>query len=242
MRYLIILFSALCFVNCNKSTEQDIKKNEIKTPKVLAKENRISPNLQPIDTLEIFKDSLSFGNKKKSKIVIIKIGNEDSTFVNIHLYRKHENKWIISDSLTLGNINFPKLHPEIIDFNNDAFNDIIFTSGTAARGGNNVQTLVLYSPKEKSLKWIKNSENFPNLMYNKKLDCIDACILTGGETTYFLKIKNDSLKEFANVDHRDGNITVEILDENGKWKEIKRLKSKSKDMKRFINYNPIEER
>ena len=42
----------------------------------------------------------------------------------------------------------------------------------------------------------------------------------------FLKIVNDSLKEFANVDQRDGRIIAEILDENGKWKEIQNIKDK----------------
>ena len=54
-------------------------------------------------------------------------------------------------------------------------------------------------------------------MYNEKLNCIDAVILTGGQTTYFLKIENDSLKEFASVDQSDGIITAKILEENGKW-------------------------
>lgn len=112
----------------------------------------------------------------------------------------------------------------------------------AARGGNIVQTLILFSHKNNSLKWIKNSENFPNLMYNEKLDCVDACILTGGQTTIFLKIENDSLKEFANVDQRDGRITVEIIDGNGQRKEIQSIKDKNESFDRFINYNPIEKR
>jgi len=77
-------------------------------------------------------------------------------------------------------------------------------------------------------------------MYNKKLDCIDALVLTGGLTTYFLKIKNDSLKEFARVDQRNGRITSEILDKNGKWQEIKNTKEKFSGFDRFINFNPIE--
>jgi len=112
----------------------------------------------------------------------------------------------------------------------------------AARGGNIVQTLILFSPKNKSLNWIKNSEDFPNLMYNEKLDCIDACILTGGQRTCFLEIENDSLKEFANVDQRDGKITAEILDEYGNWKEIHNIKDEPEGFDRFINFNPIEKR
>lgn len=112
----------------------------------------------------------------------------------------------------------------------------------AARGGNIVQTLILYSNENQSLSWIKNSEDFPNLMYNEKLNCIDAVILTGGQTTYFLKIENDSLKEFASVDQSDGIITAKILEENGKWKEIKSIKESSENFDRFIDFNPIEKR
>ena len=76
----------------------------------------------------------------------------------------------------------------------------------------------------------------------KKLDCIDALAFTGGLTTVFLKIRNDRLIQFASVDQRDNKISVEVLDNNGKWKEINNIIDKSKDMKRFINYNPLEER
>jgi hypothetical protein len=79
-------------------------------------------------------------------------------------------------------------------------------------------------------------------MYNKKLDCIDAFILTGGNTTCFLKIENDSLTEFARVEQRDELITSEVLEKNGKWKELSKVKDYSEDMKRFINYNPLQER
>jgi hypothetical protein len=245
MKYLIILFSAFFLVNCNRITKQDVEKSETIEPKVLTEKNntpKIENNNPLIDTLEIFKDSLSFGNKKKSKIIITKIGNEDRTFVNIYLFKKHENRWNISDSLTLDNINFPELNSEIKDFNNDGFNDIIFTSGTAARGANNVQTLILYDSNDK-LKWIRNSEYYPNLMYNSKLKCVDALIFTGGLTTVFLKIEKDSLKEFANVDQRDGRIVVETIDEKGKRVEIKNTIDKTEnDFKRFINFNPLEER
>ena len=243
MRYLIILFSAFCLINCNRAKERNTNKYENSPVKKFKEKKKIAKieTSTPIDTLEIFKDSLNFGYKKKSKIIIIKIGNEDSTFVHMNLFKKQAGKWIKTDSLNLENIYFPQLYTEIKDFNNDGFKDIIFTSGTAMRGGNNIQTLILYSPKSKSLNWIKNSEDYPNLLYNKKLDCIDSLVLTGGETTYFLKIKNDSLKEFAKVNHRDGIITSEILESNKKWKVIKSIKDQTRGLKRFIDYNPIEE-
>ena len=230
MKNTIYLVISILVLSCTKKTES----------KILQKPKEESSVV--VDTLDFFSDSLKFGVKKKNRIDILKIGVQDSTIIKVFLFEKNKKTWQLKDSLVLNGTRIEDLKTEIKDFNNDNFNDAIFTSGIAARGGNVVQTLILYSPKDKALKWIKNSESYPNLMYNKKLDCVDALVLTGGETTYFLKIKNDSLKEFANVDHRDENITAEILDENGKWKEIKRIKNQSQDLKRFTNYNPIEER
>ncbi|HJR99367.1 MAG TPA: hypothetical protein VJ780_00415 [Flavobacterium sp.] len=195
-----------------------------------------------IDTLEFFTDSINFGQRQNNKIEVYKISKEENTIAKVYLYEKRKNQWKLNDSLTLEAVKINDLETQIKDFNNDNFNDIIFTTGMAARGGNIVQSLILYSPKEKTLKWIKNSESFPNLMYNEKLNCIDACILTGGQTTYFLKIKNDSLKEFAIVDQRDERIIAEIPDEDGKWKEIENLKDTAESFDRFINFNPIEKR
>jgi len=215
--------------NCNRKQERVVKENKI-------------DNIVFIDTLEVFKDSINFGKRNDNKIEIYKIGNQDSTFAKVYLYELHNVDWKLKDSLILNAVRVNDLETEIKDFNNDGFNDIIFTSGMAARGGNIVQTLILYSNENQSLSWIKNSEDFPNLMYNEKLNCIDAVILTGGQTTYFLKIENDSLKEFASVDQSDGIITAKILEENGKWKEIKSIKESSENFDRFIDFNPIEKR
>lgn len=218
------------FIGCNKKTE---------TKTIIAKKIEKST---PVDTLEFFIDSISFGQKQKNKIEIYKIGTEENIIVKVYLYEKSENQWKIKDSLRLETVRTNDLETQIKVFNNDNFKDIIFTTGMAARGGNIIQTLILYSPINKSLNWIKNSESFPNLMYNQKLNCIDACILTGGQTTYFLKIENDSLKEFANVDQREKRIIVEVLDMNGKWKVIENIKEETEGFDRFINFNPIEKR
>lgn len=226
MKIILIAFFSVLLISCNKSNdENNLKKLE---------------EIAICDTIEFYSDSTTFGIETKSKIDIYKIVTNQNTFIKVFLFKKDTNLWILNDSLIVDGDFINKLNYEISDFNNDNSNDLLFVSGTAARGGNVIQTLVLYS--DEKLKWIKNSENYPNLMYNKKLDCIDALILTGGNTTYFLKIENDSLKEFARVDQRDKLITSEILEKNGKWKEISIKKDYSEDIKRFINYNPIQER
>jgi hypothetical protein len=230
MKKILIITLSFLLLSCKKEIE--ITKPENSFPKI--------ENLTVSDTLERFSDSTNFGIK--NKIDLYRIGTNQNTIIKIYLYEKNSVYWKLNDSLIVEGDRVNILNTEISDFNNDKLNDVIFNSGTAARGGNIVQTLILYSPKNKSLKWIKNSERFPNLMYNEKLDCIDALILTGGQTTYFLKIKNDSLKEFAKVDQRDGRIVSEVLDENEKWKIIKNIKDKPEGFERFINFNPIEER
>lgn len=225
-------FFLLFIFSCNKVIEIKSQENP----------SQVIENLIVSDTLEHFSDSTNFGIKAENRIDIYKIGTNSNTFIRTYLFKKIENNWILNDSLIIEGDLINNLNTEISDFNNDQLNDIIFTSGTANRGGNNVQTLILYSKESDKLKWIKNSENFPNLIYKKKLDCIDAIILTGGQTTYFLKIKNDSLKEFANVDQRDNRIVSEILDKNGKWQEIENIEEKFSGFDRFINFDPIEVR
>ena len=227
---LVIILSFLIF-SCKKDTEITHSKSNFQEIEALIS-----------DTIERFTDSINFGIKTKNKIDIFRIEESQNTFVKIYLYEKNKNKWKIKDSLKVEGDKVNILNTEISDFNNDKLNDIIFTSGTSARGGNNVQTLILYKKDTKKLNWIKNSDYFPNLMYNEKLDCIDSFILTGGNTTCFLKIKNDSLFHFASVDQRDNKISIEILDENGKWKKTQSVEDNSEDFKRFIDFNPIEER
>ena len=228
MKKLLII--AFIFFNCKKEI---IKQN---------KSLPIVENLTFSDTLDKNVDTINFGIKNKNKIEVYRIATEQNVFVKIYLYEKNTIQWKLKDSLIVEGEGVNDLNLEISDFNNDKYNDIIFTSGMAARGGNVVQTLILFSKENKKLKLIKNSTNFPNLMYNEKLDCIDALILTGGQTTYFLKITNDSLKEFANVDQRDGRIISKVLDKNGKWKEIIDIKDIPDGFDRFINFNPIEKR
>ena len=230
MKNAIILITILLLISCsNKSETRTVAENKVEKSVF-------------VDTLELFKDSISFGQRKKNKIEVYKISKEKKIIAKVYLYEKIKNQWKLRDSLTLEAVRINDLETQIKDFNNDNFNDIIFTTGMAGRGGNIIQSLILYSPKDKTLNWIKNSENYPNLMYNKKLDCIDALILTGGQTTYFLNIVKDRLIEFANVDQRDGRIIAEIIDENGKWKEIENIKDTPESFDRFINFNPIEKR
>ena len=75
--------------------------------------------------------------------------------------------------------------PNISDFNNDNFKDITFISGSAARGANEVRRLFIYDNQNRELISIVNSQNYPNMQYNKELNCIDAFIDRRNFYTFF---------------------------------------------------------
>jgi len=203
---------------------------------------------------EKFVDSLNVGRKRKTKVEIEKFrhANNGDVFVTLNFYDLKDiwvetkgsmfHTWELKNSFKFIKDGVTGLDVQISDFNNDGFNDMTYQSGIAGRGGNTVMTLFVYEPKNKDFIHIKNSDNYPNLSFNSKLNCINSVILTGSTTTAFLKIKNDSLDEFARVDVSD-KIVVEEKDSTGKFKiiEEKLFKGNDDDFYRtFRNYKPLE--
>ena len=128
------------------------------------------------------------------------------------------------------------LDVQIGDFNNDGFNDVTYQSGIAGRGGNIVMTLFVYDPENKDFIHIKNSESYPNLTYNPKLNCINSLILTGSTITSFLTIRKDSLQEFARVDVSDKIVVEEkkILQASLRLLKKKVFKGNDKDLYKVL--------
>lgn len=114
--------------------------------------------------------------------------------------RSKTREWLRKQSLKFEDLRYVRCDAEISDFNNDGFKDITFISGQAARGANEIRTLLIYDSTKDELVHIKNSADFPNLAYNKKLNCIDAWAVHGTTTTIFLRLQGDMLREFASVD------------------------------------------
>ncbi|MCP1298666.1 hypothetical protein NK356_05775 [Chryseobacterium sp. S0630] len=203
---------------------------------------------------EKFVDSVNVGRKGKAKVEFEKfrhVKNGD-VFVTLNFYDLKEvwveskgskfHTWELKNSFKFDKDGISDMDVQIGDFNNDGFNDITYQSAIAGRGGNVVMTLFVYDPGNKDFIHIKNSESYPNLTYNAKLDCINSLILTGSTTTVFLKIKKDSLHEFARVDVSD-KIIVEEKDSTGKFKIIEEKPFKGNDedfYKIFKNYKPLE--
>ena len=194
------------------------------------------------EIIETFVDSLNIGEKGKNKVELIKHRVFDDTYVIVKFYRKATvpNRWYNAKTYIVQCNAMQGLLPNITDFNNDNFNDITFISAQAARGANEVRRLFVYDDYERALISIVNSEDYPNMRYNKELNCIDAFLFHGGTSTVFARIKGDSLKEFASV-HNDSHRTVYEVDKFGKDKLLRRDKINPEDVYiRYINYKPLK--
>lgn len=194
------------------------------------------------EIIETFVDSLNIGEKGKNKVELIKHRVFDDTYVIVKFYRKATvpNRWYNANTYIVQCNAMQGLVPNITDFNNDNFNDITFISAQAARGANEVRRLFVYDDYERALISIVNSEDYPNMLYNKELNCIDAFLFHGGTSTVFARIKGDSLKEFASV-HNDSHRTVYEVDKFGKDKLLRRDKINPEDVYiRYINYKPLK--
>ncbi len=204
---IFFLFSLSC------STKQEKKENNTQS-----KKNTIIN----AEIIESFVDSLNIGEKGKSKVEIIKRFVSDSVCVSIKFYTKETKNWILQNTYFYeGQISYG-IEPEIMDFNNDKFNDFTYRSATAARSANEVRRLFIYDNENKKLISIHNSQGYPNMQYNKELNCIDAFLVYGGTSTVFTRIVADSLREFASISSSFGNRIVHEIDTFGNSKIIQK--------------------
>lgn len=204
---------------------------------------------------EKFVDSLNIGFKGMNKVEIEKFRNDSTEdhLVILNFYKKDSirdfkdqknmgYRWEQVNRFYFEKDGLTGIDSEIEDFNNDGFKDLTYRSGIAGRGGNTIRTLFIFNPMDKSFVHVKNSDNYPNLSYNPKLNCINSLILTGSTITSYLTIKKDSLFEFARVDVSD-KIVVEERDSLGKFHVIEEKKFNGNDKDfyiPFMNYKPLE--
>ena len=196
--------------------------------------------------IDTFIDSLNIGEKGKCKIELIKHRVYDDIYVIIKFYIKGSNSikdpetWMVQNNYCYETTTLMGFEPNISDFNNDSFNDITFISGTAARGANEIRRLFIYDNQKQELVSIVKSQDYPNMLYNRELDCIDAFLVYGGCSTAFLHISGDSLKEFASVELFDG-LTVSTYDKKGKEKVILKDATNKAGYIRYKNFRPLKE-
>jgi hypothetical protein len=248
--FLIIILTVLFSCNSKQGKEKVVK---ISKTSEATKNKFSSVDSQYLDNskteiLETFVDSINIGEKGKCKIELIKHRVYADNFVIIRFYikgrytTKDPETWMNTNTYCYETNTMLGFEPNISDFNNDNLNDITFISGSAARGANEIRRLLVYDNKNEELISIVNSQSFPNMQYNKELNCIDAFIITGGTSTHFVRIKNDSLIEFASV-HNDNNRTVYEIDKFGKEKLLRKdtIIGNENINVRYRNYKPLKE-
>lgn len=189
---------------------------------------------------EFFVDSLNIGRKSFNKIEILKYRTLDSNYVVIKFYTKQDGKWHIKNDIQSEKDGVVGCDPKLADFNNDGLNDMTYISAVAARGANEVRQLFIYDKHQDKLIFLKNSDDYPNLLYNIELNCIDAFLVYGGCSTVFLNISGDSLKEFASVELFEG-LTVRTYDKNGKETIILQDTTNKSGYIRYKNFRPLKE-
>jgi len=223
-RLLVLIFLLLCA--CQPKSRQ-----------VEAEKSAAPTETSQLD--EYFVDSLTIGIKAFNKVELSMYRTPDSVFVNIKFYSKQRDLWVLKNEFHFLKDPITSCSPVLKDFNNDGLNDLTYQSSIAARGANNIRKLFIYDKKSDELLFIKNSEAYPNLLYNEKLDCIDAFLVTGSSTTVFLKLEGDHLRKFASVDLSDG-LTVWVYDKNGIRKIIRQDSMNEGSQVRYKNFRPLE--
>jgi len=230
MKYLnFIIFALFVSICCTKKTENKTSNENLK----IAKNNT--------ELEEEYIDSLKIGVSGYYKIDFKKFRSNDSVYVDIKFYEKNNSKWNLKQNFHFLKDGVLNCNVEFKDFNNDKLNDFTFQSSIAGRGANIIRKLFIFDKKTGKLIFIRNSEDFPNLRYNKELDCVDAFRVYGGTQSAFAKIEKDSLREFANVELFEERIIINTIDKNGKEKNIKNEKFEEGCFIRFKNYSPLKE-
>jgi len=235
-QYLILTF--IFFLSCQDRQSKIVSSNNLADtiqPIAEIKSQDDKPQLE-----EFFIDSLNIGRKSFNKIELSKYRTADSNYVVIKFFSKKSEKWNLRNEFHFEKDGVTECDPKMGDFNNDGLNDIICVSNVAARGANEIRRLFIYDKRNDNLVYINNSDNYPNMLYNKELNCIDAFLIYAGSSTVFLKINGDSLREFASVELFDG-LTITTYDREGKGKIIYQNTTSKTDYIRYKNFNPLQE-
>lgn len=199
------------------------------------------PNETPEETrIEEFTDDKLIGRRKKNKIEIRCFSRGSERFAELKFFRRSEyGSWIEIQSFKFDKDGVTDCDPAIADFNNDGLKDFTYQSNVAARGANEVRKLFIYDRKHDELVYIKNSEDYPNMVYNERRHCIDAWLFYGATSTVFLKIEGDKLRQFAMVSTGLERV-IEVFDTNGNSHILSRRKMNDQDVyTRYLDFQPV---
>ena len=191
---------------------------------------------------EHFSDSKTVIKPNRYQLNISQKNNKDESIVSYELFKKTGKKWT---KLQTGNFkkqaNFGLYVSTDEDLNNDGYNDVKISFAQAGRGANEINKLLIFNPKTQKLIEIVNSQDYPNLHYNAKRNCVNSYSFSGGNSTYFLKINNKRLQEFARVDFYNDSVSSYKI-KNKEEILLKKKPYESSDAAVFFSdYDPIEE-
>lgn len=237
---LIILLIGLLFFQCQEGRKAELKDAQISEESNVDDTTTSAESHTKLPAPEILIDSLKIAKSGDFKIVLRQIRTLDSVYVEFDLFKKENLEWKHIQYFSIEKDGITNLDVEFTDFNNDNYNDLTFKRGVAARGANELRSLFIFDKEKEKLIHIRNSNNYPNLRYNEELDCIDAWLIYGGSSTVFLRLEEDTLREFAGVsllDTRD----VYTIDRNGNRKMLSQEIIKDSVVYiRYSNYNPLK--
>jgi hypothetical protein len=167
--YILIL---LLIFSCNSKHTDKRGKSDSTNDTTNKNENVDELTNSNVEILEIFVDSINIGEKGLNKIKLLKHRVFNDYYVIVKFYTKEslENTWYIKNTYLYECDVSENLNPNIDDFNNDNYNDITFISTQAARMSNEVRRLFVYNDYKRELTSIVNSEDYPNMLYNKELN------------------------------------------------------------------------
>ena len=167
--------------------------------------------------------------------------NEDEHIAKVVIYQRGNGLWTKEQFLEIKSDCYFKFRVKVGDYNNDGYNDITLVTGQAARDANELRTLLLFNKKMETFIPIRNSQDYPNLTYNSKRNCVEAWSFSAGVTTTFLEIQGDSIIKLASVDYTGGVREVNKFDKIGSSILLSRDSIKEvDDFPRYCNYDPVE--
>lgn len=219
----VVSFSLLLVLCCAKRSDQPI--NFVKETNTITEKQ--------------FIDSLHVGSPGKFMLRVSQV-RDGEVFVNIELLEKSQKGWLSIQHLQVRKDGVSSLNFRSEDFNEDGYLDFLFQSSIAARGGNEPQALFVYQPRSKTFLRIQNSEDYPNLLLNHDLHCLESWALYAGSTTTFLRISYDSLIPFASVTLLHENLEILEANATGHLELTYSRHAPEVDVyTRFKNYRPL---
>lgn len=240
---LLILVVASC-----QNQHQQISAGVVETDTNSATVSKSEENTATAEELvEFFSDDSNIGLPQRNRIEISNFKKPDgeewnSNLVVIKFYLLDaDRQWKLKQSFEFERDGIGDCNPKLEDFNNDGYKDMTYISAHPARGANEIRRLFVYDKEKNELVHIKNSEEYPNIQYNKKLDCLDTWRFYGGYSTEFLKIDGEMLQEFARIETVGDSREVHLVDKNGKERLLRKDKFNENDgFVRYKNFDPPE--